>query len=102
MSAVGKEPHFSFFLFFSRGPLLDWFGQIMLFSHWLTQTWRSTNACVPATDKAVRFVLRVLLTIKLDKTFCPVFVPGPVRPAAVLKVIEYFRGGDKAPIRTTQ
>ena len=30
-----------------------------------------------------RFVLRVLLTIKLDKTFCLVSGPGPVRPAAV-------------------
>ena len=39
--------------FFSRGPLLEWFGQIMLYSHWLTQTWRSTQACVPATDEAV-------------------------------------------------
>ena len=39
MSAVGKEPHlFSFSSFFSRGPLLDWFGQIMLYSHWSTQT----------------------------------------------------------------
>ena len=50
---VSKGPHFSFFLFFSRGPLLDWFTQIMLYSHWSTQTWRSTNACVPATDEAV-------------------------------------------------
>ena len=50
MSAVGKEPHLSFF---SRGPLSDWLGQIMLYSHWSTQTWRSTNACVPATDEAV-------------------------------------------------
>ena len=41
------------FIQFSRGPLLDWFGQIMLYSHWSTQTWRSTNACVPATDLAV-------------------------------------------------
>ena len=24
-----------------------------LYSHWSTQTWRSTNACVPATDEAV-------------------------------------------------
>ena len=53
MSAVGKEPHFSFSSFSSRGPLLDWFGQIILYSHWSTQTWRSTNAYVPATDKAV-------------------------------------------------
>ena len=52
MSAVGKEPHF-FFSFSSRGPLLDWFKKIMLFSHWSTKTWRSTNACVPATDEAV-------------------------------------------------
>ena len=52
MSAVGKEPHLSSSFSF-RGPLLDWFGQIMLYSHWLTQTWRSTNACVPATDEAV-------------------------------------------------
>ena len=28
--------------------------------------------------------------------------PGPVRPADALKVIEYFRGGGKAPIWTTQ
>ena len=54
MSAVGKEIHFFFFFsFFFRGPLLDWSGQIMLYSHWSTQTWRSTNACVPATDEAV-------------------------------------------------
>ena len=56
MSAVGKEPHFFFSfssLFSSRGSLLDWFGQIRLYSHWSTQTWRSTNACVPATDEAV-------------------------------------------------
>ena len=58
MSAVGKEPHLFSFSFSSsssssRGPLLDWFGQIMLYSHWSTQTWRSTNACVPATDLAV-------------------------------------------------
>ena len=54
MSAVGKEPHL-FFSFSSsiRGPLLDWFGQIMLYSHWSTQTWRSTNAGGPATDEAV-------------------------------------------------
>ena len=44
---------FLFFLLLFRGPLLDWFGQIMLYSHWSTQTWRSTNACVPATDEAV-------------------------------------------------
>ena len=44
---------FKFLFFFFRGPLLDWFGQIMLYSHWSTQTWRSTNACVPATDEAV-------------------------------------------------
>ena len=37
----------------SRGPLLDWFGQIMLYSHWSTQTWCSTNTCVLATDEAV-------------------------------------------------
>ena len=50
MSAVGKEPHlFSSF----KGPLLDWFGQIILYSHWSTQIWRSTNACVPASDEAV-------------------------------------------------
>ena len=54
MSAVGKEPHLSSFSFsFFRGPLLDWLWQIMLYSHWSTQTWRSTNACVPATDEAV-------------------------------------------------
>ena len=55
ISAVGKEPHLSsfFFFYFFRGPLLDWFGQIMLYSHWSTQTWRSTNAGGPATDKAV-------------------------------------------------
>ena len=56
MSAVGKEPHLfssSSFFSFSTGPLLDWLGQIMLYSHWSTQTWRSTNACVPATDEAV-------------------------------------------------
>ena len=35
------------------GPLSDWLGQIMLYSHWSTQTWRSTNTCVPATDEAV-------------------------------------------------
>ena len=51
MSAVGKEPHLS--SFFIRGPLLDWFGQIMLYSHWSTQTCRSTKACAPATDEAV-------------------------------------------------
>ena len=54
---VGRWQRATFFLFFfffsSRGPLLDWFGQIMLYSHWSTQTWRSTNACVPATDLAV-------------------------------------------------
>ena len=45
---------FVFFSFSSsRGPLLDWFGQIMLYSHWSTQTWHSTNARVPATDEAV-------------------------------------------------
>ena len=53
MSAVGKEPHLRVFFLFFRGPLLDWFGQIMLYSHWSTQTWRSTNACDPATDEAV-------------------------------------------------
>ena len=54
MSAVGKEPHlFSFSFSSSRGTLLDWFGQIMLYSHWSTQTWRSTNAWAPATDEAV-------------------------------------------------
>ena len=53
MSAVGKEPHLSSSFFSFRGPLSDWFGQIMLYSHWSTQTWRSTNACVPATDEAV-------------------------------------------------
>ena len=42
-----------FFFFSSRGPLLDWFGQIMLYSHWSTQTWHSTNACVPATEEGV-------------------------------------------------
>ena len=97
----------------------------MLYSHWLTQTGCSKHARVPATNKTVLLdfersanedvlwllatltvistisddsVLRVLLTIKLDNAFCP----GPVRPADALKVIEYFRGGDKAPIWTTQ
>ena len=41
---------FFFFFFILQG---DWFGQIMLYSHWLTQTWCSTHACVPATDEAV-------------------------------------------------
>ena len=53
MSAVGKEPHLCFSFFIFRGPLLDWLGQIMLYSHWSIQTWRSTNACVTATDEAV-------------------------------------------------
>ena len=44
---------FFFFFFIFRGPLLDWFGQIMLYSHWLTQTWCSTHAYVLATDEAV-------------------------------------------------
>ena len=57
MSAVGKEPHLSSFSFFSRGPLLDCFGQIMLYSRWSTQTWYSTHACVPATNKAVLWTL---------------------------------------------
>ena len=25
----------------------------MLYFHWSTQTWRTSNACVPATDEAV-------------------------------------------------
>ena len=53
---VGRWQRATFFflyLFSFRGPLLDWFRQIMLYSHWSTQTWRSTNACVPATDEAV-------------------------------------------------
>ena len=63
MSAVGKEPHFFFFFsFFFRGPLLDWLGQIMLYSHWSTQTWRSTHECVPAIDEAV---LCTLMTVEL-------------------------------------
>ena len=37
------KSHIFFSFFFSfRGPLLDWFGQIMLYSHWSTQTRRST------------------------------------------------------------
>ena len=55
MSAVGKEPHFFF-----RGPLLDWLGQIMFYSHWLTQTWCSTHAHIPATDEDVLFTLITL------------------------------------------
>ena len=39
------------------------------------------------------FVLRVLLTIKLDKTFCLVSVPGPVRPADALKAFQRRRQG---------
>ena len=43
---VSKGPHLSFFSFFSsRGPLLDWFRQIMLYSHWSTQTECSTHSC---------------------------------------------------------
>ena len=41
MSAVGKEPNFFSF----RGPLLDWLWQIMLHSHWLTQTKCSMHSC---------------------------------------------------------
>ena len=37
----------------SKFTFSDCFGQIMLYSHWSTQTWRSTNSCVPATDEAV-------------------------------------------------
>ena len=47
MSAIGKEPHFSFSSFsfssFFSGPILDWLGRIMVFSYWLTQTWCSTH-----------------------------------------------------------
>ena len=35
---------FFFFFSFSRGPLLDWFTQIMLYSHWSTQTECSTHS----------------------------------------------------------
>ena len=47
-SASGKGPQlFSFFFFFpfsSRRPLLDWLEQIMLYSHWSTQTGCSKHA----------------------------------------------------------
>ena len=51
---------FFFFSFFSRGPLLDWLGQIMLYSHWSTQTGSSKHARVPATNKTV---LCTLITV---------------------------------------
>ena len=54
------------FKFFFRGPLLDWFRQIMLYSHWSTQTWCSTHARLPATDKAV---LYTLMTVELAVDF---------------------------------
>ena len=46
VSAVAKGPHFFFsFFFFFVGPLLDWSGQTLHFSHWSTQTEGSTHAC---------------------------------------------------------
>ena len=63
-SAGGKGPHlfsFSFFSFF-RGPLLDWLEQIMLFSHWSTQTGCSKHARVPATNKTVLCTLITVCT----------------------------------------
>ena len=44
VSAVAKGPHFFFIFIFSLGPLLDWSGQILLLSHWSTQTECSTHA----------------------------------------------------------
>ena len=60
--------HIFLFLFFSfsRGPLLDWVGQIMLYSHWSTQTWCSKLARVPATDEAV---LYTFMTVELAMGF---------------------------------
>ena len=49
---VGRWQRATFkFLFFFF--LLIQGTSIMLYSHWSTQTWRSTNACVAATDLAV-------------------------------------------------
>ena len=48
VSADAKGPHFFFifiFIFFLLGPLLDWSGQTLHFSHWSTQTECSTHAC---------------------------------------------------------
>ena len=44
---------FFFFFFLLWWPLLDWLRQIMLYFHWSTQNWCSSNAHVPATDEAV-------------------------------------------------
>ena len=56
---------FFFPFFFSRGPLLDWFRQIMLYSHWSTQTWYSEHSehahaqtklcCIQGLELAVGF-----------------------------------------------
>ena len=46
-SATGKDPHFSSFFF--RGPLLDWLGQIRLYSltHTHTHTNKNCNKTIP-------------------------------------------------------
>ena len=66
VSTGGKEPHFFLFFHLFRGPLLDWFRQIMLYSHWSTQTWCSKHARVPVTDEAV---LYTLMTVELAMGF---------------------------------
>ena len=62
MSAGGKEPLFSISFFSFRGPILDWFRQILLYSHWSTQSLCSKHTRVPATDEAV---LCTLMTVEL-------------------------------------
>ena len=57
---------FFFSCFCSRGPLLDRFGQIMLYFHLSTQTWCSKHARVAATNKAV---LCTLMTVELAVGF---------------------------------
>ena len=45
-SETAHQQRTTFFLFFSsRGPLLDWSRQIMLYSHWSTKTECSTHSC---------------------------------------------------------
>ena len=49
---------------------MDWFKQIMLYSHWSIQTWRSKHARVAATNKAVLCTLMTLeLAVGMEQNF---------------------------------
>ena len=98
MSAVAKDPHFSFIIiFFFIGPLLDWSGQTVLFSHW-----SKVSDVTPTTKtRSSQFVWSefVVVAIAVEGMAIPGGDRQPSRAPTALKGMDLPVPGD--PLRYT-